>query len=237
VCLPHAGAGAGAYRGWPARVGPEVAVLPVQLPGREERLDESPRTSAAEIATELTGPALDLLRWPYVLFGHSMGALLAFELAHALSARGRGPARLVVSGFAAPQASRRSRRGTPLHLLPDEALAARLRKLSPRGAAALDEPELREPLLRAYRADATVCDTYEPPPRPLLLAPITVLNGDADPAVPPGSVEPWRELTTAPTDFHRFPGGHFYLDDHLDRLLEMITAGLPRRGPARGIAG
>lgn len=225
LCLPHAGAGAGAYRGWAAGLGPELAVLAVQLPGREQRFGEPPLTGAAEIVERLTGPALDLLREPYLLFGHSMGALLAYELAHALSWHGREPAGLVVSGHAAPQLGRLR---PAVHDLPDDALVAHLRMLSPAGAAVLDEPELRELLLPVMRADFTVCDTYTHPARPPLRTPIMVLAGDADPTVPAGSLAPWRELTTGATAVHDFPGGHFYLDDHLDRVLGLVAAGLPR---------
>lgn len=223
VCFPHSGSGASAYREWPSRLGEMATVLPVQLPGREQRIAEPLLTSAREVVDAMTDPALEVLRAPLVLFGHSMGALLAFELAHVLAARGRPPVHLVVSGYPAPQVGGVQ---PPMAQLPDERLEEYLHSLHGTDSAVFADRELVELLLPIVRADFTICDTYRFPVRPPLEIPLTVLAGRDDRTVPTASLQPWRATTTATTEFVTLPGGHFYLADQIEAVLDVLTSRL-----------
>ncbi|MER5843605.1 MULTISPECIES: thioesterase II family protein [Streptomyces] len=223
-CLPHAGAGASAYRRWPALVGAAAEVVPVQLPGRENRFGEPPATRADEVVDELADRMLErAAHHPrMVLFGHSMGALLGYELAHALTARGRAPDHLFASAHRAPSLPRGR---DDVHRLPREELVAHLMRMEGTQPEVLAHPDLLDLLLPVVRADYALCETYRFTPRPPLSVPITVLGGSGDPGVRPEHLTAWEELTTGPFRSHLLPGGHFYLHDRLADIVSVLTAG------------
>ncbi|WP_246204076.1 thioesterase II family protein [Streptomyces tailanensis] len=217
-CLPHAGAGASAYREWQSKVGPDVEVVPVQLPGREARFAEPPVTSAAEIVKHLAGSLVERAGGkPFALFGHSMGALLAYELTHELLLVGRPPVHLVVSGYGAPHLPRSTAYGV-VHKLPDAELARHIEALQGTAGEVLEHPELLELLLPILRADYELCETYRFVGHPPLPVPVTALGGTEDPGATEPQLRAWGELTTAPFTATSFPGGHFYLNAQLDDL-------------------
>ncbi|MFE9186611.1 thioesterase II family protein [Micromonospora haikouensis] len=209
-CFPYAGGGLAAYQPWAARLPDPVEVWTVCLPGREHRLDEAARTDLtglvdelrAALAPQLAGPPA-----PVAFFGHSLGALLAYELARDLRAHGeREPAALVLSGRAAAHHPPRRR----MHTLDDDAFVAAVRSLGGAPSAALEHPELRELCLPTLRADITAAETYRHRPGPPLDCAITSWAGDADEGVPPDAVAEWARHTRGPTRHRRFPGGHFF---------------------------
>jgi surfactin synthase thioesterase subunit len=231
-CLPHAGGGAAAYRDWQAALGPEVEVVPARLPGREARFAEAPVTSAAEVVERLAGPLLARAEGPFALFGHSMGALLAYELAHELVARGRPPVHLVVSGHPAPQRVRRSS-GEAVHTLPGPALVRHLRAFQGPADEVLNHPEMLELLLPVIRADYRLCETHRFADRPPLPLPVTALGGAHDPGVGPEDVRAWQEETSDRFSYDILPGGHFYLHARLETVAGRARAAALGRGPHR----
>lgn len=223
-CLPHAGAGASVYRDWPCRLDGRVDVVAVDLPGRERRMREPLLHSAEELVADvIDGIAEQARRSPagFGLFGHSMGALVAYELAHALLGRGITPDHLIVSGYGAPH--------LPLpepwvHLLPTDELVGHLARLEGTSGDVLSNPDLLEMVLPVIRADYEVCETYRHPARPTLAIPVTALGGDRDPGVAQAGVEAWADLTTGRFHAHILPGGHFFLHDQLDSVLGVIAS-------------
>ncbi|MFC1411899.1 thioesterase II family protein [Streptacidiphilus sp. N1-12] len=222
VCFPHAGGPAGYYLSLLAPLSPGVEVSAVQYPGRQDRLGERPVEDlhwlADLIAAELDGVA----DRPCAFFGHSYGAVVAYEVALRLagsSGPGSGPAALYVSGSVAPSRPR------PLASLPngDAALLAELRELSGTESAVLEDPELMELLLPALRADYHARRGYLPRPGPVLDIPISALVGDGDPKVTVAEADAWREHTTAGFDLTVFPGGHFYLVEQQPDLLRLLA--------------
>lgn len=224
-CLPHAGASTSAYRGWTRLAQHGIEVVPVQLAGREARFAEPALSSATEIVEQLVGPLIERATGPFAVFGHSMGALLGYELASALTDRGRPPSHLVVSGLNAPHMPDTGP-GPALHSLPDDELAAHIGRLQGTSPEVLANPELLRLVLPAIRADHAVCETYVHRPRPPLSVPLTVLDGADDPANDPVALRRWAELTTAPTVVREFPGDHFYLHARLDGVLDAVVDAL-----------
>jgi len=252
VCLPHAGSGAATYRDWQSRLGPSAEVLAPQLPGRDGRFTEPPAASAEEVVEALVEPLLARLDTPggsqgrgpagsrsprpFALFGHSMGALLSYELAHELVRRGRPPAHLFVSGYSAPHFPRRP--GRPVaHELPDTELVAHITALQGTNGVVLEHRELMELLLPVIRADYKVCETYQYRERSPLPVPITALGGDSDPEVPENGLRAWGHLTSEELVVKVFPGGHFYLYSRFDEVMDALRTRFTRTGRLTGSTG
>src|ERR1043166_8527346 len=196
-CFPYAGGGAEIYRLWPQNLPSEVEVCVAQLPGRGTRLREQPFTSLdalVEAATEAIAPWLDK---PFALFGHSMGAMISFELARRLRDQdGPQPAHLFVSGRRAPQ------------LPNNEPITYNL-----------PEAELGQILLRLTGTPKAVVQTYVYRPDVPLDCPLTAFGGLRDSEVSREQVEAWREQTTSEFALRMLPGGHFFLDDAQSQTL------------------
>ncbi|MFD4372953.1 thioesterase II family protein [Streptomyces sp. NPDC058486] len=223
-CLHHGGGGASAYRDWQRLLGPAVEIVPVQLPGREGRLAEPAERSIAALTERLAGPLLERAGGrPYAFFGHSMGALLAYDLSHALTAAGRPPAHLAVSGYLPPHV----RPAGSVHTLPEEEFLAHVAGLEGTPAVILENPTLLELVLPVLRDDFTACETYTYTERGPLEVPVAVFTGDADPGAPADMAARWGELTAAGATVDVFPGGHFYLQDRLPELLDALRNRLP----------
>jgi medium-chain acyl-[acyl-carrier-protein] hydrolase len=226
LCFPYAGGGASIYRSW-IEGAPQLAVVPVQLPGRENRLRDRPFTECRALAATLadvfggwlTSPGSP----PSALFGHSMGALIAFELARTLRARGcRPPARLLLSGRTAPHAPPTA---APLHALPDAAFTAGIRALGGTPDAVLQHAELMALMLPTLRADFTLVETYELIDEAPLAIPFSVFGGEDDEVTAP-ALAAWAMHTSAGCVVRRLPGDHFFLHASREPLLRAIAADL-----------
>jgi medium-chain acyl-[acyl-carrier-protein] hydrolase len=219
-CLPFPGAGAPEFLPWAALLPPDVELCAVQLPGRADRFDEEPRTElrslVADIATAMA-PYADL---PYALFGHSGGALLAFELSRTLAVE---PIRLFVSAEPAPELPRS---GPALRDLDD---AEFLRQFVARGGLAPEVaalPELVDLVLPTLRADVTWCETYEFRPGPPLACPITAFAGLGDPVTSAGEVDQWAAHTAAAFERHLVDGGHLFVRDSVESVVKHVVTAL-----------
>jgi surfactin synthase thioesterase subunit len=189
----------------------DIDLLPLSLPGHDGRLNEPLSTDliilANELSEELNQRALDR---PFVLLGHSMGGLLAYEIARALRKRGHEmPRLLVITGCRPPHTIVVKQ---PLYALPDKELIDVLQEryggIPP---AVRDNPELQELLLPALRADFQMIETYRYAEAPPLDAPLLVLGGTDDPAVSASDLSDWRRYTTQRCNVRLLPGGHFFL--------------------------
>jgi surfactin synthase thioesterase subunit len=224
-CFPFAGAGASAYRYWPGMLPERVELRAVQLPGRQNRRMEPARASCRELVAELAdvlGPELDAA--PFAFFGHSMGALVAFELTRELRRR-RGvlPVRLAVSGCAAPHVPMHR---APVHQLPEDRLVAEVRRLGGTPAAFLADPALRKLALPALRADLALCHSYAHQTEPPLDCPVSAFGGRTDPLVSATDLDAWQRHTRFPITVRRYSGGHFYLDRNLGTVVSALTQDL-----------
>jgi medium-chain acyl-[acyl-carrier-protein] hydrolase len=210
--FPFAGGIAASFLGWQALLGPAVELHVAQLPARGSRLFEPPLTDMDELVSRLAGAVADLADRPFGFFGHSLGALLAFEVARALRRAGSaGPRALWLCGAEGPQ-TRVVRR--ELHRLPDAALVEELRTFGATPAELLADPEMMELLLPGIRADFTLAERYTYTPEPPLDVPIHVLLGDRDGFVDIARAEGWARESTRRLSLQVFPGGHFFVEAH-----------------------
>lgn len=222
IAFPPAGCGPTWFR--PLARALSRPVLAVQLPGRGVRIREPVPASLDELVDALYPRVAAVLGAPAapgaVLLGHSMGALLLFEVARRLC--GSVPAdalRLVVSGRSPPGRVPTTAR----HRLPDDELASAMLDL---GAApeAFAEPELRAVVLPMVRADLRLCETHQVRPGPPLPYRITALAGADDPEAPPAAVVGWSRETAARFELHVMPGGHFFLERQFQQLATLLAA-------------
>lgn len=222
VCFPFAGGGASAYRQWGKAFRPDIDVCALQLPGREDRLAE-PLLRSVDAVVEALVPVLKpVLDGPYVLFGHSMGALIIFGVARRLAASGGPlPRHLFVSAHRAPDLPDRR---SPLHPLPEPEFIERLRTFAGTPELVFEEPDLAEIVLPILRADFELCETYEYADAAPLPCPITAFGGVEDPTVDRDELDGWRRHTSARFDLRMFPGGHFYLRGAEDVLADHISS-------------
>lgn len=209
VCLSHAGGGAASFLRWNRLLPAGVALCPIRRPGRESAYSE-PFLRDVDSLTRGTLAALDSLPpLPVAILGHSFGALLAYELAKALAARGTPAELLVVSGRQAPNVPAD---GPKLAALPEARFIAELdARYGGIPREIREEPELLAMMLPIIRADLTASEAYRYVEAPKLHCPIVVCNGTADRAVSRERVLPWAEHTDGNCEFLEFPGGHFFL--------------------------
>ncbi|RMI30432.1 thioesterase II family protein [Nocardia stercoris] len=226
VCFPPGGGSAGAYRALAQAVEPDVAVYAVQYPGRQDRLGEPSIPDLAALAAAVTADLVACGPVPKLsLFGHSMGATVAFEVARGLEREGRPVHHLFVSGRIAP--------GQPysgaLHQGSDEELIAELERLAndPASVAVLrTEPSVAELVLPALRADYQAVETYAYEPGASLRCAVSALVGDEDPTVSVDRARLWAQVAAGEFESAVFPGRHHYLDECLPELAAYVGARL-----------
>ncbi|WP_395576987.1 thioesterase II family protein [Streptomyces sp. BK79] len=226
VCFPHAGGSASFYFPTSRALAPQTEVLAVQYPGRQDRRSERCRESVAELADELTQELLPYTDRPLALFGHSMGATIAFEIAQRLESRDIVPLALFISGRRAPTLDRPEN----LHMLDDQALVKELAKLNGTSSEILADEEIMRMSIGAIRGDYKAISNYRWQPRPPLQTSLHVHIGDTDEQVSRAEAQEWEHRTTGEFSLTTYAGGHFYLNEHAPRVLEAISARLGRAG-------
>ena len=232
VCFPHAGGTAAFFRSWHDVLPADIELYAVQYPGRLDRVTDPCVRDMDLVAGPVAAAIRSLSDRPLALFGHSLGAVIAYEVTRRLPARPRpAVARLFVSGRPAPD---RQRSGTK-HLASDEALWAELARLGGTAPDVLADGEIRRAFLPALRSDYCLSETYRPRPGPPLECPVTVLLGDRDPEVDLAEAASWANFTRAELSVRTFPGEHFYLTACLPEVVREIhnqlTESLPARSP------
>jgi medium-chain acyl-[acyl-carrier-protein] hydrolase len=218
-CFPPAGGGSTFFRSWMESSARAVQICPVQLPGREHRMMEQPFSQLRPLVQALA----QVIRpqQPFAFFGHSMGALISFELAREFRRLGLpSPLRLFVSAAPAPQLPLKP----PRYLLADCEFVAELRALGGTSELILKDAELLRYFMPMLRADFQVVDTYDYLPEEPLDCPIHVFGGEKDLEVPMYQLLAWREQTRAGFRSQIYPGDHFYLQAIWGKLFEVISA-------------
>lgn len=220
-CIPYAGCGASVFRTWSDNFPQEVHVCPVQLHGRENRLAEPPFTRLSPLVEALAQALIPYLSMPFAFFGHSMGALISFELVRYLRKHDMAiPVHLFVSGYRAPQLPDRD---PPIHNLPESEFIEELRKLNGTPEEVLQNAELVQLLLAVLRADFALCETYSYWAEPPLTCPISAFGGLADSKASRDEIAAWGHQTTGTFTMRMLPGDHFYLHRLQAPLLQLVS--------------
>jgi surfactin synthase thioesterase subunit len=226
LCLPYSGGSAMIYARWRRLLPSWIDVCPVEWPGRGARMDEPPMTDPRALASQLARELGAQLDAPYALFGHSLGAVIAFELAHSLLDRGApAPAILFASGAEAPAVRDGSKWRQPLS---DEALLRELRNLQGTPEEVLANAELMRSALPVLRADFLMCGAYVYRPRQPLPCPVHVFGG-IDDETSREALQAWRQETSASFTLHMLPGHHFFIHTQQAELIDLIGTALARQ--------
>lgn len=219
-CFHYAGGGAAIFRTWSDSLPQSVEVCAIELPGRGARLRETPFTHIEPLVQNLASALFPNLDKPFVFFGHSMGALISFELTRLLRKDyNLSPVHLFISGHRAPQIPDSD---PPIHDLPESAFVEELRHLNGTPPAVLENAELMQLFLPTLRADFSVVETYAYTPEPPLECPITVFGGLQDSEASCDELDAWREQTNHSFVLQMFPGDHFFLQSAQQPLLQSL---------------
>jgi medium-chain acyl-[acyl-carrier-protein] hydrolase len=219
-CFAHAGGGSALFRNWDEHLSPEIDVCPVVLPGRESRIRERPYNRMEQLMGPLSEAIEPYTDRPFALFGHSMGAAVAWE-----TARRFPPAVLFVSGRRAPQLPTRRRRFSDLS---EDELLTELGKLNGTPSEVMGQRSLLEVFLPSLRADFELNESYTPLPGTRPGCPISALLGDADPEVDPDEITSWADATSGGFTLRVFGGDHFFLKGPRPEVLVAVQEDLNR---------
>lgn len=219
-CFAYAGAGASAFRDWHRDLPTEIELVALQLPGRENRFREPHYTRLADLMAPLRLLITQLSDKPFYFFGHSLGAMLAFELARTLQREGLPtPFHVAVSGMRAPHLSGRDEQ---LHLMPDNELLERIKEYNGTPRVLLENLDLMRLFLPQLRADFSICETYQFVQGAPLNCPVTALGGNRDPDVSPDEIAAWSVHTTEAFRHHIFDGDHFFIHPCQQAVIDLL---------------
>lgn len=225
ICFPYAGAGASVFRSWAGGHVPDVEICAVQLPGRESRITELPVADLCELVPRLSDALEPYLDRPFAFFGHSIGALVSFELARELRrTRSVEPVHLFVSGCPAPHHPDFDR----LSELPESEFLGRLAQFNGTPPEVLQHPELMQLMLPTLRADFSLRDRYRHRDEAPLGCPITAFGGMDDGHVSGAKLEGWKRHTRERFQLWLFQGDHFFLRTAQEPMLEALSSLLLR---------
>jgi surfactin synthase thioesterase subunit len=221
--FPHAGGSASFGAPLSRALAPSIEVVALQYPGRQDRRTEPFIDDIPSLADAIVAATQGIDDRPLAFFGHSMGAILAFEVAQRRQRTGATmPVRLFASGRRAPSTTREEK----IHLSDDDGLVAEMRRLAGTDLSLLADEEVLRMILPAMRADYRAIETYEWTPGPTIDCPITVLVGDDDPKTTVDEADGWRRHTTGEFTMRVYPGGHFYLGNDGLGVVDAVREGL-----------
>jgi medium-chain acyl-[acyl-carrier-protein] hydrolase len=220
-CFPYAGAGAAIFRTWADLLPPDIELCVPVLPGRDARVAEAAIPEMGPLVDSLIGQMAPRLTLPYAMFGHSMGAFVAFDLAHEIVRRGvAGPFHLFVSAQRGPRLPYPE---TPIFHLPDDRfLAGVIARYKNIPKPVMEQQDFMRVLLRILRADFTIVEAYTYRAQSRLACPITVFGGSDDDRITAGQLEAWSMETSDRCTIHLVSGGHFFMDSARAQLLALI---------------
>ncbi|MDJ0658838.1 MAG: alpha/beta fold hydrolase [Crocosphaera sp.] len=229
-CFPYAGGGTRIFKNWTDHLSDTIEIAAIRLPGREGRLSEKPFTKMSDLVENMTPNLLPYLDKPFAFFGHSMGALISFEVAHQLLKNyGIQPCHLFASGHPAPQLPDLD---PPIHQLPESDFIREINQLNGTPQEVLQDQELMKLLIPILRADFSILETYNYTRKQPLNCPITVFGGLDDPEANETELRAWYQQTNKSFEQYMFPGDHFFIHSASSEIFPIIGT-LARKVQAR----
>lgn len=226
ICFPYAGGGASIFSSWSGSLPSTVEVYSVRLPGHESRLNEQPLTELSRLVTLSVSQFIPFLGKPFAFFGHSMGALIAFELTRELRRRNcPTPVHFFASGARAPNLFSL---GPPISQLPEAEFLQKLRQFDGTQDKILEDSELIQLLLPTLRADFALCETYQYSAEEPLSCGITAFGGNQDHEVRISDLREWSKQTCANFQLRMFAGGHFFIRNAYSEVLKEVSREINR---------
>lgn len=220
-CLPHAGGTSTAFREWADDLPGAIELCIVEIPGHGYRLNEALMHRLQPLVMQVAQDIEPYLDKPFVIFGHSMGNLLGFELSHYLqNAYQKTPVHLFLSGRGAPHLPPREE---PIHQLPEDQFIQKITEYNGTPKEVLQHKELMDLMLPILRCDFEVCETYRFSPKPPFSFPMTIFGGLSDPGSTKSDLQEWKRYTTASFSLRMFPGDHFFIFSAQKQLLQAIV--------------
>lgn len=225
ICFPYSGGGAAVYRTWADHLPDNIELCSVRLPGRETRFRETPFTRLTPLVEATAAGLSPYLDKPFAFFGHSLGALVGYALVLHLRQQqaAQQPVHLFVSGRRAPHLPPSH---PPVHQADEATFLNRIREMGGTSSKFFEMPELIEIMLPMLRADFAVWETYKHVPQAPLACPITAFGGKEDAEAKTADIEAWRHYTNTKFSLHMFPGGHFFWQEQLSKLLTFVSRDL-----------
>lgn len=218
-CIPYAGGGASVFRSWKKYLSPKIAAYAIQLPGRETRFSEPPDRDLKTVALAIADAITRTPNLPFAIFGHSLGAAIAYEVTAQLEAQNRKPLQLFISGRQSPD--RKSLR-KPIAHLPDEEFIEQLKAYNTTPREIFENSEIVELLLPMLKADFSMAENYQHQINSKLQTPIIALGSKGDIWLSPESIANWANKTHGSFSSHWFEGGHLYLNQEAEALVRYI---------------
>lgn len=220
-CFHYAGGSASIFRQWSKDIIKEVEVVAIQLPGREERFDEPQLSNICEVIDNLCLNFADYTNKPFIFFGHSIGAMIAFEFTRALRKHSMlQPKHLIISGAKAPQVPITK---SPIHSLPTVKFIEELKKYNGTPDHIINDEEMMSIFIPTLRADFCVAETYKYIGEEPFNHPITAFGGLNDDTFDSQNLQKWQTQTTSSFESYFFPGDHFFINSSYDKVIKIVN--------------
>jgi surfactin synthase thioesterase subunit len=219
-CFPYAGSGASIFYSWANHLNPKINIYGFQAPGKEDRISEDLIIDLNILIQNAVQELKQIINKPFVLFGHSMGSVLAFEIAKSLESENITPKLVILSGRPPPKFGLRM---NPISHLGDKELITELYKLEGTDTRILENDELMELLLPIIRADFRISEAYQSSASLKINSPMIAIGSEEDPWLNEAEFNDWKDYSNSTTKIQFFPGGHFYLREHLDLLSTFLN--------------
>lgn len=220
-CFPYAGSGASIFYSWANYLDPKINIYGFQAPGKEDRISEDLVVDLNTLIQNAVQELKQIINKPFALFGHSMGSVLAFEIAKFLESENLTPKLVILSGRPPPEFGLRM---NPISHLEDKELITELRKLEGTDTRILENEELMELLLPIIRADFRISESYKSSSNLKISSPMIAIGSEEDPWLNELEFNEWKQYSHNTTKIQFFPGGHFYLKEHLNLLSTFLNS-------------